>query len=830
MTATTTQADDTRAATAADSGRGGADSPPSTLRSRGAGVLSTRSLIDAAVVLLLAALGMIGLGTSFDSPDYLLAGFGGLVVGAGIAVLTSWLRLGILLSAGAAVLAYYLFGSLIAFPAQATAFVLPTIDTLADLTLGPVLGWVDILTLRPPVSLPTYVNAVPYVAGWLVSLVGVLLVLRWQPSRRTAAIRAALVLLGPAALYVTGVLLGTDRPVLAALRGVGFGVIALIWLGWHRRQSARLAMAGAAVVARRRLLGTVAVVAAAAVLGSGAGFVLAPPPDNRFVLREEIEPPFEPLDYPSPLAGFRKYTKDLTDTVLFEVDGLRRGQLVRLASMDTYDGVLWGVAGAEEDLDGSGAFQLVGSDFPRPVVHSGEETTRLDIRIAEYDDVWMPEAGYVRKVDFAPDSAPADLANVRYNAATGTTVLTSGVEEGVSYTVDAELQATPDNDSLLETPTAGFAPATVLETPDAVVALAQELSADVESPVEKVQAIEDYLTTNGFYSRGEANGQAPSRAGHGADRMLEMVELPDMVGDEEQYASLFGLMVRSLGYPTRVVMGFDPEVEEPDVGTTVEITGDDVTAWVEVAFEGVGWVPFFPTPDNIDVPQNQVPKPKTQPQPQVRQPPRSDAEQDDLVSPVEIDDTDDEEELFGIPGWVWILLAAILIPAAIIFIPLLIIAALKRRRMNRRRRPGGDEAAAGAWDELSDRYSELGYSVPLKETRAVSAAALIEQVGEKPGLRTIAARTDDAVFSGRPVGEQEVGELWDDALAAVDQTAETLPTSRRIVSRYRLSSVKSWGARMTAKVDAELLAPARAEAAAAAAPPEAASPERGPER
>ncbi|MET0303478.1 MAG: transglutaminase-like domain-containing protein, partial [Microbacteriaceae bacterium] len=618
-------------------------------------LFTTRTWVDVAVVLVLGVLGMAGFTTSFDSPDYLLAGFGGLAVGAIVALVAAWQRFGVLLTAAAAIVGYYLLGSALAFPQAATGFVLPNIDTLADLTVGPVLGWVDILTLRPPVSLPSYVNAVPYVAGWLVALIGVTLVVRWTPSRRTVALRAALVLIGPAALYVTGVLLGTDRPVLAAVRGVAFGVIALIWLGWHRSQSTRVALSASRVVLRRRLLGTAAVVAAGAVLGAGSGLLLAPPPEDRFVLREEIIPPFEPLDYPSPLSGFRSYTKDLTDTQLLRVEGMTAGQRIRLASMDTYDGVLWGVAGAEEALDGSGAFQLVGSDFPRPVTQSGEGVAELDIDVLGYDDVWVPEIGYLRSVSF-DEGADADLANVRYNAATGTTVLTSGLDEGINYTIDAQLQDAPATEALVETPTASFAPASVTEIPDQVAALAQELTAEAESPAEKAQAITDYLTTTGFYSRGTATDQAPSRAGHGADRMADMVALPDMVGDEEQYSSLFALMVRSLGMPVRVVMGFAPEIEAGQTGP-VDITGDDVSAWAEIAYEGVGWVPYYPTPDNIDVPQNQVPKPRTEPQPQVRQPPRSDAEQDDLVSPVEIDESDDEDDIFGIPAWVWVLAA-----------------------------------------------------------------------------------------------------------------------------------------------------------------------------
>ena len=47
----------------------------------------------------------------------------------------------------------------------------------------------------------------------------------------------------------------------------------------------------------------------------------------------------------------------------------------------------------------------------------------------------------------------------------------------------------------------------------------------------------------------------------------------------------------------RLMSGFAAgEVPEGQEGT-VSITGDDVTAWVEVAFEDIGWVRFDPAPD-----------------------------------------------------------------------------------------------------------------------------------------------------------------------------------------------------------------------------------------
>ena len=136
--------------------------PPATV--------SARTWIDIGVVLVLSTIGMVGFGTAFDSVNYLIAGLGGLVVGGAAAYAAYRLGFGALLTTAVAVVAYYLFGSPIALFDDALFGVLPTLDTLASLTVGAVYGWADIMTLRAPVSLPDYVTAVPYLSGWLVAL------------------------------------------------------------------------------------------------------------------------------------------------------------------------------------------------------------------------------------------------------------------------------------------------------------------------------------------------------------------------------------------------------------------------------------------------------------------------------------------------------------------------------------------------------------------------------------------------------------------------------------------------------------------------------------
>jgi transglutaminase-like putative cysteine protease len=780
--------------------------------------MTGRSWVDVGIHSLLALVGIVGLATSFDQLTWLQAGIGGLIVGTAAALAAKALRLGPFTTLALAVAAYALFGSALAVPGQALFGVLPTGTSLTSLAVGAVWGWADILTLSAPVDLPDYVTVVPYVAAWAVGLIGATLAARWLPVRPRTSWRAALLLAGPLALYLASVLLGTREPFMPGVRGVLFAAVALIWLGWRRGVADKVAIGGAGgagagregagagrALLRRRIVGTATLVAAAIALGAVAGSALAAAPD-RFVLRERIEPPYEPLDFASPLAGFREYSKLNEDETIFLVTGLEPGQRLRLATMDAYDGHLWTVAGAQVSTSGSGSFALVGPDIPLPPsLSNGEpaadDVQTISIEVGDYDDVWIPGIGYATALSL-PGVSRDDLEGLRYNSATGSAVLTSGLHEGEVIEVTAVVPDVDlDDDALAEVPVARVELAPVTVIPDVVAAKALEFAGDAESPIEQLRAIELKLQSTGFFSRGTASDSAPSLAGHGADRITDLFTGDAMVGDEEQYASAFALMARSLGYPARVVMGFAPEVR--DGGGVIEVTGHDVTAWVEVAFEGVGWVPFYPTPDQTDVPQDQNPKPKTEPQPQVRQPPRSSDDQDLLVTAVDIDDGDsDDEDPFRIPGWLIAVGLALLIPAALLFLPMLIVGAIKQARERRRRAAHEPhEAVRGAWDELVDKYSELGLAPPANATRRRAARMLAGQVAVT-GLEPAADRADAAVFGDAIVTDDAIARAWNDTDDLVRAARELLPPRARLLSRYRLSSARAWFAVAATRVAA----------------------------
>ncbi len=182
----------------------------------------------------------------------------------------------------------------------------------------------------------------------------------------------------------------------------------------------------------------------------------------------------------------------------------------------------------------------------------------MTFTIVDYDDVWLPSVGYPIDIDFTAGDATSHTDDLRYNSLTGTTVLTSGVRSGDVYTMDAVVQRPFGPSDLDGTATASLELPPVEGSPDIVTVRAQELAGTSTDPIDQLEAIRLALVDTGFLSHGRASDAVPSRAGHGADRITELFERNQMIGDQEQYASAFALMARCLGYPARVVMGFAP--------------------------------------------------------------------------------------------------------------------------------------------------------------------------------------------------------------------------------------------------------------------------------
>ncbi len=137
------------------------------------------------------------------------------------------------------------------------------------------------------------------------------------------------------------------------------------------------------------------VVAGAVVVGGAAGYVSAPPATIGSSCARRSNRRSDPLDYRVPLAGFRHYTKQVTDDVMFTVDGLQQGDVIRLATLDSFTGKLWNVTGPEvEHWTAPARSALVGRNLPAPDLITAVKRDDVTFRIVDYADVWVPGVGY----------------------------------------------------------------------------------------------------------------------------------------------------------------------------------------------------------------------------------------------------------------------------------------------------------------------------------------------------------------------------------------------------------------------------------------------------
>lgn len=117
--------------------------------------------------------------------------------------------------------------------------------------------------------------------------------------------------------------------------------------------------------------------------------------------------------------------------------------------------------------------------------------------------------------------------------------------------------------------------------------VARRVTRDADTPYAAVLALESWFRNGGGFTYEE--------------RPARLSELPPLVefvtvsrrGYCQHYAGAMAVMLRLLGVPARVAVGF---TSGRRVGGVWQVTDHDAHAWVEAWFPGSGWVPFDPTP------------------------------------------------------------------------------------------------------------------------------------------------------------------------------------------------------------------------------------------
>lgn len=740
-----------------------------------------RWVLDLGAVFLLLLVPVVGFAPTFDGPRYLTAALGGLALGMGLGVLGRVFRGGVLTLSAATVGAYFLFGAALALPATAVAGVIPTLESLRLLALGVVVSWKQLLTTIAPVATDDGHLVVPFVLTLLAAVLATSLALRLRS--------AAWALVPAGAFLVIEIALGTSQPIVPVVQGVAFGLVAVVWLAvrqaWQPQTAAVSVGEGSprrAATVRRVVTGG-AVVAIAGVIGVATSGVAAPD-SPRYVLRDVVIPPFDIREFPSPLQSFRAYVRDHPDDALFTVTGLPEDARVRLATMDAYNGTVYNVS--DEGAGSSSAFAPARTNMSADA--DGAPAT-VHVEIGALQGVWMPDAGAVRSVTF--DGARADdlRRTAHYNESTSTGVVTAGFEKGDGYTLESVIADVPTDEALADE---AFAPVSLPKqqaVPEDLAAIASDTVAEAATPVEQVRALQQFLSEDGFFSHGLA-GQPLSRAGHGAERISTLLGSEQMVGDDEQYATAMALLAREVGIPARVVMGFYP-AEDEAAGSVFTATGDNLHAWVEVAFADAGWVPFDPTPPEDQVPSDQTTKPRADPKPQVLQPPPPPQEPVDLPPTVADDRGSDDEDGFD-AGLLWTIVSigvGTLGLLAALLAPFVVIGALKAsRRRKRRQAERASDRISGGWDELVDRASDFGAPVRPGATRQEDAGVLSAAFAE-PRVSTLASRADLEVFGPSEPTADDIDAFWTQVDEIVGGMGRTRSLWQRLGARLSIRTL-----------------------------------------
>lgn len=132
--------------------------------------------------------------------------------------------------------------------------------------------------------------------------------------------------------------------------------------------------------------------------------------------------------------------------------------------------------------------------------------------------------------------------------------------------------------------------------PQAIADTAREVTAGSATGYERAAALQRYLRSGDFvYSE-----TAPVEEGYdgtGADVIGVFLDVKS--GYCVHYASAMALMARTLGIPARLAVGFLPGEEmdddDDDGRTRWQVTSQELHAWPELFFDGIGWVAFEPT-------------------------------------------------------------------------------------------------------------------------------------------------------------------------------------------------------------------------------------------
>jgi transglutaminase-like putative cysteine protease len=394
-------------------------------------------------------------------------------------------------------------------------------------------------------------------------------------------------------------------------------------------------------------------------------------------------------------------------------------QYLRLLTLDRFEGTRWTSSGDHPTVAQDDATRV---DVPGLTEQVSAEEATVDIEITGLVGELLP-------VPF-PSVAVSGLRGEWEWDTEGLTVSSpSSSVDGQEYSVTSLVLA-PTADQLRGAP--DDYPAEVAafldlpsDVPAAIRTAFDEVTAGAATRYDRAYAIQQYLRTEFSYS--EATPVDDGYDGDGFEAIARFLEAGS--GYCVHFASAMAILSRMAGIPARVSLGYLPgdRVGSDDDGMVAYRVGsDDLHAWPELYFAGIGWVPFEPTPGRGVVPSYAFEAGSADDQDDVPDDPATalpDEEPTPTATPGSSADAlagNGDDASTGATALVGVLLTAVVL--------LLLAAPAGARALRRRRRWAAVRAGRGAgivaWDELVDAAADLGHDIRAGDSERDLAARL----------------------------------------------------------------------------------------------------------
>ena len=625
------------------------------------------------------------------------------------------------------------------------ALVIPSGAAPHDLAHSLQSGWAGILSVPLPVAPLGEYLAVPVALVWIGSAFGVEIVYRTNWTLAAA--------IPPALAYGLGLLFGVGGPGPRDLVAAAFLAIVLLLAGVS--VTPFLAANRSGKSNSKRLIAEIAgcslaLVVASACLGPSLPFVKS---GNPYDPRTSRIPPAISATTLNPLDDLSQLALDRPQ-VLMTVH-TSHPELLRLAVLDQYNPV--------DGWTASSRFEVVGTNISTS--GAGQKISEM-VSLERPEGPWLPAA--VRATQVTGVQAYVDPS-------TGVLVAPGGVRRR-TYRIVARIPTSYED---VATPNcrldAAEPPPSNIDIPGPIAQLAQQDTSTATSPCQRAQDLVLALRNFNF------DAKAPS--GSNIQILQNFLTGPTsnggQNGTEEQFAGAFALMADSLSMDARVVVGYYPgkkvATDEYQVGP------QDATAWVEIHFDGAGWIPFFPKPLKGGTPPNQqTDQQKTTPKP--------------VPSPTGAGNNNGpvREALPAPPAKGANALEVAVIVLAIVLgaVTLLVLLsagtiAAYRKRVRSRRRNDSDvrRRVVGAWSQARDTLEDIGVKHREADTVEELIAVGVERLGApvSPSLDPLGHLCNAVRYSELEFEVRDAEEAWQWS----DQVADIASGSLSVRDRVR---------------------------------------------